>query len=77
MDAELLLIGHEEDQSDGGLAHCSVGADSQLADGLVEQQKDRVVAQPGDEVAAERDKVLYGVRFGGHVPQKYHSLLYE
>lgn len=56
MDSVLLLTGHEEEQSDGGPAHRRVGTDGQLADGLVEQQKDGVVAQPGDKVAAERDR---------------------
>lgn len=56
MDSVLLLTGHEEEQSDGGPAHRRVGADGQLADSLVEQQKDGVVAQPGDKVAADRER---------------------
>lgn len=56
-DADLLLIGHEEDQPDGGPAHCGVGADGELGDHLVEQQQDGVVAQAGDKVSADTEEL--------------------
>lgn len=53
MNPQLLLINHEQDQSDRGHAHRRVGADSQLAHGLVEEQVGGVVVQRGDKVAAD------------------------
>lgn len=50
----LQLIGHEENESDGGPAHRRVGADGQQANDLVEQQQDGVVTQAGQEVPAQR-----------------------
>lgn len=56
MDTEFLLTGHQEHQSDGGTTHCGVRADGQLANGLVEQQHERVVSQPGGEITAEQKR---------------------
>lgn len=56
MNTDLLLTGEQEHQSDGGSADCRVRADGQLANGLVEQQQERVVCQPGGEIAAHGEK---------------------
>lgn len=56
MNPQLLLINHEQDQSDRGHAHRTVGADSQLAHGLVEEQVGGVIAQLGDKVAANGEE---------------------
>lgn len=64
MHAELLLTGHQEHQSEGGGSHRSAAADGQLANGLVEQQQQRAVRQPGGEVAAGAEKTLAGATGG-------------
>lgn len=56
MNPQLLLINHEQDQSDRGHAHCRVGADSQLAHGLVEEQMGGVVVQRGDKITADGEE---------------------
>lgn len=66
MNAELLLTGHQEHQSDGGAGHCGARADGQLSNGLVEQQQERVVGQPGGKIAAHgRGKEKKRERCGG------------
>lgn len=56
MNAELLLTGHQEHQSDGGSADGRARADGQLPNGLVEQQQERVVGQAGGKVAARGEE---------------------
>lgn len=66
MDAEPLLIGHQQHQPDGGAADLGAAAEGQLGHGLVDQQQERVVGQPGDEIAAKKKTdVMTGAAGGG------------
>lgn len=56
MNTEFLLTGHQEHQADGGTACCRARTDGQLANSLIEQQEERVVSQPGDEITVHREK---------------------